>query len=290
MSRFFLLVFVFLFVFSYVSDNTVHAEAHNETDNIVFTEYYNPDANIIISNYYDNYIEILSSALENAELPKNISDNIKLNIDSDTAFINSLFIIMESDPYLWVLVDKVRPLSADYEPQDLIRLSNSSYRVNRADLYLRKIAELSLDEMASAAREEGLTLIVISAYRTYGYQADLYARYVSQMGQREADRVSARPGHSQHQLGTTVDFNSISSTFATTRESRWLTANASRFGWSLSYPQGFEHITGYIWESWHYRYVGKDLAEFIDKYFEGIQQYALRFIHEYINIFNISAD
>ena len=289
MPRFFLFCLIILSVNLYALDNTVHADELNETDNVTYTGS-DCGGNNVYSNYYDNYNEILSSALENAELPKNISENIKLNIESDTAFINSLFIILESDPYLWVLVDKVRPLSANYEPRDLVRLANSSYRVNRSDLYLREKAVLSLEEMASSAGNEGLTLIVISAYRTYRYQADLYTRYVNQMGQREADRVSARPGHSQHQLGTTVDFNSISSTFATTRESRWLAANASSFGWSLSYPQGFEHITGYIWESWHYRYVGKELAEFIDKYFEGIQQYALRFIHEYINVFNISVD
>jgi D-alanyl-D-alanine carboxypeptidase len=109
----------------------------------------------------------------------------------------------------------------------------------------------------------------------------VYERNVKEMGQQAADRESARPGHSQHQLGLVIDFGSITDAFARTPEGIWLSANASRFGWSLSYPEGYEDVTGYRWESWHYRYVGRELAEFIDNYFNGIQQYALRFIHEF---------
>ena len=93
-----------------------------------------------------------------------------------------------------------------------------------------------------------------------------------------ADRESAQPRKSQHQLGLILDFAPIDDSFANTSASAWLLRNASRFGWSLSFPDGYEEVTGYRWESWHYRFVGKDLAAFIDKYFDGIQQYALQFI------------
>jgi D-alanyl-D-alanine carboxypeptidase len=106
------------------------------------------------------------------------------------------------------------------------------------------------------------------------------------MGQEEADRESARPGHSQHQTGLVVDFGSIDDSFAETRAGRWIAANASRFGWSVSFPQGYEAVTGYRWESWHYRYVGRDLTAFIDAYFGGIQQYALQFIYEWEQVEN----
>jgi D-alanyl-D-alanine carboxypeptidase len=149
---------------------------------------------------------------------------------------------------------------------------------------LRRATEASLEEMAAAARAEGLTLLASSTFRSYAYQIEVYNRNVREMGQTEADRVSARPGCSQHQLGMVVDFGSITDAFAETREGKWLAANASRFGWSISFPQGYEEVTGYVWESWHYRHVGRDLAAFIDTYFDGIQQYALRFIHEYGNI------
>jgi D-alanyl-D-alanine carboxypeptidase len=104
------------------------------------------------------------------------------------------------------------------------------------------------------------------------------------MGQEAADRESARPGCSQHQTGLVVDFGSIDDSFAQTAAGRWMAANAARFGWSLSFPDGYEAVTGYRWESWHYRYVGKEIAAFIDNYFDGIQQYALRFMYEYEQI------
>jgi len=190
------------------------------------------------------------------------------------------FILETYDPYLYILVDKQYALPADYEPSDLVPLTGMgvSYRINRNDMLLRKAAFDALEEMAAAARADGLTLLASSAYRSFAYQEQVYSRYVRQYGQEEADTFSARPGHSQHQLGLVVDFGSITDAFADTPEGKWLEANASRFGWSLSYPLGYEDITGYKWESWHYRYVGKELAEFINTHFNGIQQYALEFI------------
>jgi len=223
----------------------------------------------------------LSTALTNAQLPESIAERIKESI-ANPAFILELFSILQTDPYLWLLVDKEHPIGDYYEPQDIVELKNGgSYRVNRAGLMVRSAAAAALEEMAAAARSEGLTLLASSAYRSYDYQVEVYARNVREMGREAADRESARPGHSQHQLGLVIDFGSITDAFASTAEGRWLAANASRFGWSISYPQGYEGVTGYRYESWHFRYVGRELAEFIDNYFEGIQQYALRFIYEY---------
>jgi D-alanyl-D-alanine carboxypeptidase len=133
--------------------------------------------------------------------------------------------------------------------------------------------------MAAAARADGIVLTVSSAYRSYAYQAGSFERWTRRLGLSEAEKVSARPGASQHQLGLVVDFGSITNEFAETGAGRWVKANASRFGWSLSYPRDYEDLTGYTWESWHYRYVGEDLAAFIDTYFDGVQQYALVFLH-----------
>jgi len=232
----------------------------------------------------ENFSHQLTSVLSQSQLPDNIVKKIEQTIAQDPAFIIELFTILQTDPYLWVLVDKQTALPQGYEPDDLVELKNGgSYRVNRNGLLLRSIAASSLEEMAAEARREGLTLLASSAYRTYNYQVEVYNRNVREMGQEAADRESARPGHSQHQLGLVVDFGSITDAFAGTAEGRWLAANASRFGWSISYPQGYEEATGYRWECWHYRYVGKELAEFIDTYFDGIQQYALRFIFEWVN-------
>jgi len=188
---------------------------------------------------------------------------------------------LSGDPYLTLLVDKAHSLSADYESADLIPLDGSSYTVNRSGFRLRTEAADALESMAKAARAEGIDLLVSSAYRPYDYQKTVYERIVAELGQEAADRESARPGHSQHQLGLAVDFGSIDDSFAETAASRWLTANAGRFGWSLSYPQGLEAVTGYRWESWHYRYVGVPAAALIEARFAGVQQYGLAFLRKW---------
>ena len=190
--------------------------------------------------------------------------------------------ILEGDPYLFFLVDKQHSLGQSYVPADLVELVNGSYRITRQGLTLRRAAVESLEAMAAAARSEGVTLTAASAYRSYANQAEINGRLVLQMGPLEADRVSAPAGHSQHQLGLVLDFYPIDDSFALTTASAWLEHNARRFGWSLSYPDNYEDITGYRWESWHYRYLGRDLTAFKEKYFDGIQQYALQFIRAWL--------
>jgi D-alanyl-D-alanine carboxypeptidase len=223
----------------------------------------------------------LERTLEAAEIPAGLSRRIREAALEGPSFILDLLAAMEGDPFLWFLVDKTHPLPEDYEPGDLTELTGTSYTVGREGLMLRRPAADALEAMAAAARAEGVILTASSAYRSYRYQAGVYARNVRELGQEAADRESARPGYSQHQLGLAVDFGSITDSFAETRAGRWMEANAGRFGWSLSFPRGYEALTGYRWESWHYRYVGPELAAFIGTYFGGIQQYALCFLHEW---------
>ena len=223
----------------------------------------------------------LPAVMRNADLPEALCRKLLELSAASNAFYADLLDCLAGDRHLRELVDKQHPLPSDYVPSDLVTLAGGSYLVNRAGMTLRRAAAVVLEEMAAAARAEGVTLVVSSTYRSYDYQAEVYNRTVREMGREAADRESARPGHSQHQTGLVVDFGSIDDSFAQTAAGRWMAANASRFGWSLSYPDGYEEITGYRWESWHYRYVGKDLAAFIDNYFGGIQQYALRFLHEW---------
>ena len=222
--------------------------------------------------------ESLWRVLGRAGLPEDMARRIAGAAAEDPAFILDLMNCLGGDPYLRVLVDKQHALPADYEPEDLVPLKGGSYEPGRGDLRLRRAAADSLEEMAAAARADGVTLVVASSYRSWEYQTVVYNRNVREMGREAADRESARPGCSQHQLGLVVDFGSITDAFAETTAGRWLAGNAGRFGWSLSFPDGYEAVTGYRWESWHYRYVGRDLAAFIDTWFGGIQQYALQFI------------
>ena len=214
-------------------------------------------------------------------IPERFARSVADSALESPAFIMELLEILQQDPYTYRLVDKQYALPFDYEPDDLTILTGGSYRLGRDGLTLRGIAAEALKEMAAAAAAEGIILTVGSAYRSAAYQAQVYEREVNTYGRETADRQSARPGNSQHQLGLVADFAPIDDDFAKTPASEWLLRNAGRFGWSLSYPDGLEEVTGYRWESWHYRYVGKDLAAFIDNYFDGIQQYALRFLHEW---------
>jgi D-alanyl-D-alanine carboxypeptidase len=223
----------------------------------------------------------LDTVMRSAELPAALSGRIKTAASASPDFMADLSACLEGDLHLRELVDKKHPLPPGYEPSDLVALTDGSYRVNRSGLTLRRAAAAALEEMAKAARADGVVLVASSTYRSYDYQTQVYNRNVQEMGQAAADRESARPGHSQHQTGLVVDFGSIDDSFAATAAGRWMSANAPRFGWSLSFPDGYEEVTGYRWESWHYRYVGKGLAAFIDQYFDGIQQYALRFLYEW---------
>jgi D-alanyl-D-alanine carboxypeptidase len=223
--------------------------------------------------------QVLSRAL----LPGDLSRRVLSAAVDGPDFILDLLVCLEGDPFLRRLVDKSHALPDGYEPEDLVELAGGAYNINRRGLMIRSGAASSLARMAAASRSEGAVLLVASAYRSYEYQVEVYARNVAAEGQEEADRVSARPGYSQHQTGLAVDFGPIDNSFAETPGGRWISDNAARFGWSLSFPDGYENVTGYAWESWHYRYVGPELAAFINAYFDGIQQYALRFIYEWEN-------
>ena len=224
----------------------------------------------------ETLVHRLNTALES--LPAELGSRIRTDYGR---FLIELEQVLAEDPdVLLILVDKQHELGRDFVPQDLVPVTTGrSYIPNRADLSLRRIAEESLEAMAASARAAGITLVVSSTYRSWDYQKTVYERNVRQLGQAEADRESARPGTSQHQLGTAVDFGSITDAFAATAAGRWLSDNAWQWGWSLSYPDGYEPFTGYRWESWHYRYIGIKAARLERDWFNGIQQFMLEFIH-----------
>jgi len=220
---------------------------------------------------------MIASGLDQAATA-GISKKIEDAPDRFFSLIEATRTASASDPWLLRRTDKGKGLPADYEPADLAALEGSGIPVSRPGHRLRKPAVEALAAMAGAAREEGVTLIVSSAYRSFEYQKDLFARNVAEMGEKEAARVSAAPGASQHQLGTAADFGSITDAFALTEAGRWMAANAGRFGFSLSYPKGMEAATGYVWESWHYRFIGKDAVALQDEYFGGVQHYLMLFL------------
>ncbi len=122
-------------------------------------------------------------------------------------------------------------------------------------------AQAAFDKMQSAASEEGLNIYISSGFRSYDYQAGLYERYVLDSGKAEADRYSARPGHSEHQTGLAFDLNTIDMSFADTDEYEWVKKNCADYGFIIRYPEDGEEITGYMYEPWHLRYLGKETAQ-----------------------------
>ena len=185
----------------------------------------------------------------------------------------------QDDISLYYLIDKKHNISSDYEPTNLVKLvKNEDYIINKTTLSLRKDVEAALRVMAQAAKEDGIMLDVSSTYRSYATQERTFNYWVSVDGLEEAERESARPGTSQHQLGVAIDFGNIEDSFALTDSSKWLVENAAKYGWSLSFPQGYEDVTGYRYESWHYRYIGVEACAFQKKWFNDIQQYMFEFI------------
>lgn len=183
------------------------------------------------------------------------------------------------DLSLYYLIDKKHAVGSDYVPRDLIPVKgNELWNVSRNDLSLRPEAYAALEDLSRAALNDGIKLLVSSTYRSYQYQEGLFNRYVKQDGLELAERYSARPGTSQHQLGVAVDFGSITDDWCDTKMGKWVYDHAADFGWSLSFPQGYEDVTGYMWECWHFRYIGKEACRFQKKWFGNIQQFMLEFL------------
>lgn len=125
---------------------------------------------------------------------------------------------------------------------------------------LTKETFANFNKMKSAADSEGLNIYISSGFRSYNTQEKLYNSYVKKDGLSVADTYSARAGHSEHQSGLAFDVNIINDTFANTKEAKWLSSNCYKYGFILRYPKNKSNETGYKYEPWHFRYVGKNLA------------------------------
>ncbi len=218
---------------------------------IINEGYYIPSKISDYVNYYENNLN--SSSYEVVE---------KVNAGADKEWYSD---IKDTDISKDILMinNKFYKLPNDYEPADLVDVKNwYAYGNNK----LRKEAYDAFISMFNAAKEQGHTIIINSAYRSYKDQEDVYNSYLRNHGQEYTDAYAARPGHSEHQTGLTVDVTTYgvgNSSFDTTDEFSWLQDNAHQFGFILRYPEGKENITGYDYESWHYRYVGVEAATII---------------------------
>jgi zinc D-Ala-D-Ala carboxypeptidase len=221
------------------------------------------------------------SLAELQSMTRSLPEEIRAGILAEPQeFLHLVAAVLDEPAVFFVLVDKSHTLPPEHEPEDLVNLRAYPLSVLFGDMLLRKAIMPAVLELAGAAKESGITLLFSSGYRSFEYQKYVYAKEVKTYGQEMADRESAKPGASQHQLGTAIDFGSITDDFAGTRAGTWLFAHAGEHGFSLSYPQGYEEVTGYRYESWHYRYITKPGVVLQKKFFGDIQQYMLEFLND----------
>jgi D-alanyl-D-alanine carboxypeptidase len=177
-----------------------------------------------------------------------------------------------------MLVNKFNYLDENYAPDDIVKVS---MQFAYGDNEIKKEVYEKFRSMYNDAKKEGLYLIITSSYRDYNFQKELWDSYANQKGDEWADSVSARAGYSEHQTGYTLDivtYKANMSSFEKTDEFKWLQDNAYKYGFILRYPKDKEDITGYSYESWHYRYVGKDVATKIKKLGITFDEYYAYFI------------
>lgn len=174
---------------------------------------------------------------------------------------------LEKPDSIWVIANKSRPLPADYRPADLVKPDVPILEHKSTDeMSVRQGIAKPLETMLADAAAEGIQLRLASGFRSYSLQKTYYESYVRAYGQAEADRFSARPGTSEHQTGLVVDLSTIGSDcyldacFATEPGGKWVAANGHKYGFIVRYPKNKESVTGYIYEPWHLRYVGPELA------------------------------
>lgn len=240
---------------------------------------------VITSNKYDkniiNYISLDYFKEENLDRyikydfidTKSVYDTTilkeKYNYEDTVTFVNAY---LDKDYYsndiplskdkaskLDVIVNKYYKLDKDYEPEDLTVI-NSKFASGTQKL--RKEAADKFEEMASDMLKENLKIYAGSTYRSYSYQEGLYNRYVKKDGFKEAETYSARAGYSEHQLGLAVDIVNGKWNYLSEgdKEYTWLINNSYKYGFILRYPHESEYITGYVFEDWHFRYLGIELA------------------------------
>ncbi len=160
------------------------------------------------------------------------------------------------------VIDTGHTLPAAFAPGDLVDVTEAGFE-SRDQVRDFVIADLAA--LRAAAEANGTPIVVISGYRSHDYQANLFADRAAEVGEAEAALRTARPGHSEHQLGTAVDVvdpgvADLTTAFAQTPAGQWVAAHAHEYGFVLSYPDGARDRTCYEFEPWHLRYVGKDVA------------------------------
>lgn len=256
-----IIVSIFIFVGLVFYDKFINYEGppiknnqNKENDQPIYIDHMD-EFNIKESNYleknYERYIAYKKKHHDYSD--DKIITYVNIGLDHD--FYTGMEETDMNDGYL-IICNKYHKLKSNYIP-NLVSLSG--YGGGQ----MEKVAAKNFKEMVNAAKKDGIKIYNVSGYRSYNTQKNLYNSYVNRDGKKKADTYSARAGTSEHQTGLATDVNSVSSSFENTDAFKWLSKNSYKFGFILRYPKGKEYITGYMYEPWHYRYVGKDVAKII---------------------------
>lgn len=247
--------------YSYTEINNIYDKLSTESINIIINNTYIKDLNTIINisyfkeNNLERYLKYLNTS--DNDLETSIT-YVNIGLDNDY-YTNVSSIEVEDD--LAVLVNKYHKLSSDYVPADLETISSKYQWLGRSNK-LRKDAREAFEKMCEAAIKDNIYIYAGSGYRSYSYQQTLYNNYVKRDGFKAAETYSARASYSEHQTGLAMDITNKSSFISKDdKEYDWLIKNSYKYGFILRYPEGKENITGYMYEEWHYRYLGIDLAK-----------------------------
>ena len=239
---------------------------NKELDYILTTDKNNYYIDLIKEKYfiYDLFYEYLEYLNEGEKTtPRDIIEIVNTNTDEE---YYSETIETDISKKELMLVNKYYQLDESYQPETLVTIP-TTYAYGEAGS--KKVTEDTYNafiKLWEASNNEGYYLMVSSSYRDFDHQQRVYDEYEESRGKDYADTIAARAGHSEHQTGYTIDMFQIGttqSTFHTTESYNWLINNAHKYGFILRYPEDKEEITGYNFESWHYRYVGIDAATYI---------------------------
>lgn len=219
-----------------------------------------------------------------SNLDRYITYKEKNNSLSNTQIVKDVNMDLDKDPYtdmkeaknlnkINILVNKHNYLKENYVPNNLEQI-DTKYALSNMSLV--NTAKYAFENMSKEANKENLKIIAMSTYRSYEYQVNLYNNYAKSDGKAAADTYSGRPGNSEHQTGLAVDVYNQDETytnFEKTEEYIWMQDNAYKYGFILRFPKGKEKETGYEFESWHYRYVGKNIAKIIKENNISLEEY-----------------
>lgn len=193
---------------------------------------------------------------------------VKIRSNAKTGYMKAENLIVIDDPTMFKVIDGVLLVNKDYSlPEDYDPGVNTE---------AEEAVKLMIE---SAKRDAGLTLKIASGYRNFSYQATIQKNYIKQYGEEYTESMSAKAGQSEHQTGLAFDLMGedttarVNSKFDNTPEAKWLESNAYKFGFILRYPEGKKDVTGYIYESWHYRYLGVELATAITNRGISLEEY-----------------